>query len=527
MKIIKSKLFSKSCNIIASLGAMLFLIACDSGSVTIDEIVESSQGNQVESSDRGQSSSSNKGEHNEPDVSSSDTVSDAKSSSDETGSSEINKSSEDTQEDSSEDKTGDGSSYEISIGGGDSDYILGDDVELRTYNIIIDPDSLDKINAVPQDEIYVMAHLVFEGDTIQDVQIRYKGSTGAWYPCTNDAETGSPWPPGPNQCAKLSTKIKFNTPWAEDRKFYGLKKLQFHHMHHYDSQLRERVIYWMHRAMGNPAPRAVHARVEINGELSGLYTMVEQIDGRFTRARWDDGEGNIYKNNAPLKDGAFSDDATLMEHLKTNEDEDPVFTQWQTFEEELDAADDVDAIKGVIEKWFEVPLLVSTVITSISLGHWDSPYLRTKYEHHNSYWYSDTTEQKLYSLPWDVDNALISIGGFPGEMGKDHMKSNDVLDALQCNSPVPNKFSAHWLCFPEDVKPALDKLLDEVYPEIFPLIDEWKAQIEGITLEAFETHGGDYPRGALTVDEWEKGVENLKNALEDGKSHVENWRDAL
>ncbi|MGL1934508.1 MAG: CotH kinase family protein [Fibrobacterales bacterium] len=424
-----------------------------------------------------------------------------------------------------------GDTFTLPVFDGESTYIFDDD-ELRTYNILIDPEALERMNAVPQDEIYEFADLVFEGDTIQDVQVRYKGSTGAWYPCTN-GENGSPWPPGPNSCLKLSTKVKFNTEADSERKFFGLKKLQFHHMHHYDSQLKERVVYWFHNAMGNPAPRSVHARVEINGKLSGLYALVEQIDGRFTRERWEDGEGNIYKNNTVLPDDQLSDDATLFEVLKTNEDEDPTYTIWQTFEEELDGAQDIEEIKSVIAKWMDVPLTVNTVVTSIAMGHWDSPFLRKEYTHHNAYWYSDTTEQKLYAIPWDVDNGLISLSGRKGETSKGHMSVEDVAQAFGCNSPVQNKLQGHWLCFPDEVKVALDKLLDDVYPQIMPLLDKWEAQIEEVTQETIDTHGSSnekgkgFPKAAISKEKWRAGVEDLREALEASKQIAEDWRSGL
>ncbi|MGL1900559.1 MAG: CotH kinase family protein [Fibrobacterales bacterium] len=474
-------------------------------------------------------------------VSSADNASPS-SSADENASDEENESSGDNLEElSSSERKSEGSNkpkeyntgdpFELPELDGDSAYIFDDD-ELRTYNILIDPDALWHIDSVPQDEVYEYADLVFEGDTIKDVQVRYKGSTGAWYPCTNN-ENGSPWPPGPNSCIKLSTKVKFNTETDPDRKFFGLKKLQFHHMHWHKSQMRERVVYWFHNAMGNPAPRSVHARVLINGELNGLYALVEQIDGRFTRERWEDGEGNIYKNNMILQEGVLSEDTTLFNVLKTNEDEDPVYTQWQTFEEELDAAEDGDAIKEVIATWMDVPLTVRTVITSMAVGHWDSPYIRYKYTHHNSYWYSDTTEQKIYSIPWDADNAIISLSGRKGERTNGAMSVEEVAQALNCNSPVENKLQRYWLCYPDEVKATLDKLLDEVYPQVSSKIDKWETQIEEVTQEVFDIHGATnekgekFPRGALTMEQWQDAVDDLRAALVESERIVTEWRSGL
>ena len=46
--------------------------------------------------------------------------------------------------------------------------------------------------------------------------------------------------------------------------------------------------------------RSVHARLVINGELSGLYALTEQIDENFIRQNFDDTSGNLYKEVWPL-----------------------------------------------------------------------------------------------------------------------------------------------------------------------------------------------------------------------------------
>ena len=118
-------------------------------------------------------------------------------------------------------------------------------------------------------------------------------------------------------------KIKINWNDSNDE-FLGVRKLQFHSMNRDDSQLRERLGYWLWREMGVAAPRATHARVLINGEFAGLFALIENIDGRFTRHNFDDGTGNLYKEVWPLsEDGAPFDHDIYIDSLRTNEDEDP------------------------------------------------------------------------------------------------------------------------------------------------------------------------------------------------------------
>ncbi|HTU58877.1 MAG TPA: CotH kinase family protein, partial [Polyangiales bacterium] len=171
-----------------------------------------------------------------------------------------------------------------------------DQRELRTYNIIVADADLARIDASPAAEQLVPAMLEFEGQTYGPYSVRYKGGQGSFmYPCTM-SNAGSP------KVGKCSLKLDFNET-DPDARFYGLKKLNFHSMNADGSMLRDRLGYQLYREMGIAAPRAVHARVLINGQLEGLFIAVEQIDSRFSRAHFSDGgEGNVYKEVWPMHD---------------------------------------------------------------------------------------------------------------------------------------------------------------------------------------------------------------------------------
>ncbi|MBT6178400.1 MAG: hypothetical protein HOI23_14225, partial [Deltaproteobacteria bacterium] len=183
---------------------------------------------------------------------------------------------------------------------------------VRTFELVVTPEDLAFIDHDPVAEIYVPATLKFEGEEYPDVGLRYKGSAGSYIGCTE--VMGFP-PSGPKTCIKLSMKVKLNYT-DSDQKFHGLKKLQFHSMNSDDSLMRERLSYYLFRSMGIPAPRTTPIKVLVNGELAGLFLLVEQIDGRFTRSRFGDGgKGNLYKEIWPI----HQDDASYINALETNE----------------------------------------------------------------------------------------------------------------------------------------------------------------------------------------------------------------
>ncbi|MCP4443987.1 MAG: hypothetical protein GY811_01400 [Myxococcales bacterium] len=141
-------------------------------------------------------------------------------------------------------------------------------------------------------EQYVPATLRFEGTVVGEVGLRHKGSFGALQSCVDGA--------GNKTCDRLSMKLK-SSELDKDLHFYGLKKLNFHAMNSDPSLMHDRLSYHLFRAVGVAAPRAVHAKLVINGESRELFALVEQVDGRFTNDRFSDGrDGNLYKEVWPV-----------------------------------------------------------------------------------------------------------------------------------------------------------------------------------------------------------------------------------
>ena len=100
-----------------------------------------------------------------------------------------------------------------------SDYIF-DQNSVHTFELDLPDSSLAFLDSEPSAEIYTEGKLIFQGDTLNSVGIRYKGSNGAWWGCTSGNG------PGFKTCTKLSMKIKINYK-ESSRKFFKLKKLQF------------------------------------------------------------------------------------------------------------------------------------------------------------------------------------------------------------------------------------------------------------------------------------------------------------
>jgi spore coat protein CotH len=240
-----------------------------------------------------------------------------------------------------------------------ADYVFDESV-IRTYEVLIDDADWERLNDDPTLEQYVPATLLFEGDEYRDVAVRYKGFYGALRFCFDMQ--------GNRICKKLSIKLKFSE-YDDTGRFYGLKRLNFNSMETDASKMHDVLGYALFREAGVPAPRATYAKLVVNGEPLGLFALVEQIDGAFTRSRFHDedgGRGNLYKEVWPVH---FAPGPYLMA-LKTNREEDPSVDKMSRFAQALDGATD-ETFLSVLESWTDIDMLMRYLAVDHLTGNRD------------------------------------------------------------------------------------------------------------------------------------------------------------
>lgn len=403
------------------------------------------------------------------------------------------------------------------------DELLFDQEQLHTFAIDLPEESLASIDADPAAEEYVEGRLTFDGETVEPIGIRYKGSVGAFVGCTSGA---SPLvAEGPKTCTKLSMQLKIN--WDDpDREFYGVRRLQFHSQNLDGTLLHERLGYWLFREMGVPAPRSTHARVEINGEYVGLFALTEEIDGRFTRENFDDGTGNLYKEVWPFAaDGTPRPASDFLDGLATNEDDDTDADLVRGFAEEFAAAGPDERV-DVLDRWFDVERLITTMVVDRAIRHDDGPlhwYCFAECEPHNFYFYEDPTSEELTLIPWDIDNAFdaltpgTSVGNFIaiadpfGQVTADCEPFPFGAFNLPQRSAACDPLIATIASLTDEYDRIRGELLDGPFAEerTDAVIDAWTAQIEPAVAEAARLHDD-----APSVESWLAAVEQLRAALQ-------------
>ena len=402
-----------------------------------------------------------------------------------------------------------------------SEFIFDQNV-LHTFELKIPKEDLEKIDSDPVAEQYVEGMLIFKGDTISPVGIRYKGSIGAFVGCVDGPNVFEP--SGKKICTKLSMKVKINWNGREER-FYGLKKLQFHSQNLDPSQMHERIGYWLFRAMGVEAPRSVHARLMINDDYSGLYALTEQIDGSFTDYHFDDQNGNVYKEVWPLtNDGTPTNEQSFIVALKTNEDDNPSVALMSNFAEKLSMAADAE-IQNIISEYMDINKIVSFAVVDRAIRNDDGPF-HWYCEvggcgNHNYYWYEEPNNQKINLIPWDLDNAfenILSNANPVTPIADDWGETSNNCQPFPYGSFFIYQWSAAcdkliggWASYEQEYKDLKTKFINDPFSAstVNGLIVAWSEQIRAATQEADEEHSD-----ALSVQKWENNLYQFMDQLE-------------
>ena len=404
---------------------------------------------------------------------------------------------------------------------GNSDYIF-DQNKLHTFELKIAEDQLAIIDQDPAAEEFVEGTLIFEGDTISPVGVRYKGSVGAFVGCLSGPNPFSP--SGSKVCTKLSMKVKINWKGREE-KFFDLKKLQFHSMNNDPSQMRERLGYHLFGEMGVSTPRAVHARLLINGEYAGLFALVEQIDNRFVKYNFDDDDGNLYKEIWPISmEGAPFSDQEYRDALKTNEGNNTNVDIIRNFAQSIADADLAEG-RMIVEQRMNLEDALSYAAVDRTIRHDDGPFhwycFGGECASHNFYWYEEPGAEKLHLIPWDLDHAfeniranvnpVTAIADAWGASQNNCEPFNSGPFSLVQWSASCDKLTQVWNTYEVKYLQAKQEFINGPFAqsEVDQLLNDWQNQIREATTEANDSHDD-----AISIGEWESAMSELQDQLE-------------
>lgn len=408
-----------------------------------------------------------------------------------------------------------------------SDYVY-DENKIRDYELLIKPTDLGKINSDPAKEEYVLAALIFEGDTLSPVEVRYKGGIGAFIGCVSGVDWRNP--SGFKTCAKISMQVKMSSDNSKE-KFYNLNKLQFHAQNLDKSQLREKLSYWLFREMGVPAPRSVHARLKINGMYQGVYGLTEEIDNRFAKYFYPNSQGNIYKEIWPLTDKGLSPSINDFKNaLRTNEETGDV-SFFKSIADDLQKSN-ISVTKNWVSKYMDVNTIMAYIAVDRTIRlddgpfHWYCDNSGINCKNHNFFWFEDTKNKKIHIVPWDMDSAFEHVLGNTnpvvpitdkwGQISNDCKGYANIGTTIKQKSAACDKLTASWVLYKTEYDDATKKLKKNLLTEqqAIAKIDKWAALLNPYIQEA-DLHYNISEIGFKATSEakWRESVDALKKQV--------------
>ena len=162
---------------------------------------------------------------------------------------------------------------------------LFDDTQLQEIRLIVNPRDWADLKANFQLNTYYAAHFSWRDRVARNVGIRSRGT-------------------GSRSGSKPGLRVDFNR-FDETQHFLRMKSVILRNHVQDPSQLHERVAMRLFAAMGRPVPREAHARLYVNGEYAGLYSVVEAVDKVFLADRFGQDGGYLYEYDSDPGDAPY------------------------------------------------------------------------------------------------------------------------------------------------------------------------------------------------------------------------------
>lgn len=344
---------------------------------------------------------------------------------------------------------------------------LYDDTRVNRIDISIEPQYLDSIlkpGNESKDIEYPASFKITRGQDVvrlDSVGFRLRGNTSRY-------------------AAKKSFKISFNS-FVAGQKFDKVEKINLNGEHNDPSIARSKVCWDLFRLAGVPAPRSGHVELYINNEYRGLYINVEHIDENFTKIRYGNNDGNMYKCLWPANLGfrglnpdvyKFESDNRRAYELTRNEEIDD-YTDLAYLIAVLNNIDPTE-FPQLLEPIFDVNTYLKDLVVEILTGDWDD----YSFNQNNYYLYHDEESGRFEYIPYDLDNTF-GIDWFNIDWAnRDIYKwfSQDqprpLTDKILRNQTYKDRFSFYMKRFldeyfnPAYLEPVVSSLRDEIAPYV-------------------------------------------------------------
>lgn len=153
-----------------------------------------------------------------------------------------------------------------------------DESEIATFELSMDQAEWDAMVADLESNAWRRATLVWKGETYGDVAVHPAGQS------SRQAE----------HRVKPSLWLSFKE-FVPGREFHGYERVKLDAMADDPAMVRERLAYPIYAALGVPAPRVMHCRLQVNGRYAGLYLLEERVNKEFLTKRYGKTVNQLYR----------------------------------------------------------------------------------------------------------------------------------------------------------------------------------------------------------------------------------------
>jgi uncharacterized protein (TIGR03437 family) len=238
---------------------------------------------------------------------------------------------------------------------------------------------------------YYPASFTWDGETVVSAAIRSRGS-------------GSRSPVKPNLLVSFTRS-------DSAQRFRGLTAVILKANNQDASLLHELVAMTLFRRMGLPAPREAPARVYVNGQYFGAYTLVERIDAEFIRRNFSEDAGYLYSFEADRTNGyrfeyRGPDPASYSPVLwsPSNQEANPDPGAIAEFVRAVNQAPDAELV-STVSHYLDLSEFVNYLAIEKFLSDFDG-FLGRVFGMNNVYFYRLAGATRFQLIPWDKDASF-------------------------------------------------------------------------------------------------------------------------
>lgn len=267
-----------------------------------------------------------------------------------------------------------------------TDYSQLFELDVHEINITLDSKDYEEMLASPMDETYYSADIEIDGISLENVAFRTKGNSTLKSVANSDSDRYS---------------YKINVSKYEDQELLGLDEFVLNNMFSDPSYMREYISYTAMAENGGLVPMTTYINVSINGELQGLYLMVETVDDSFLERQFGDNDGNLYRCDSGTTLAVV--DGQYIESIEQKNGDDESLSDLYHFMDVLNEMPQGE--KGAIESVLDVESALNYFAANTVMESYDSYNGQFA---QNFYLYND---HGIFTvIPWDYNMSLGTFG---------------------------------------------------------------------------------------------------------------------